>query len=293
MQKMEAIGQLTGGIAHDFNNMLAVIMGAMDLVQRKLTRGETDIGRFVDAAIDGADARGQPDRPAARLLAPAAAGAAGARRQQARRRHVGPAAPDARRDVSVETVLAGGLWRTYADPSQLENAILNLAVNARDAMPDGGKLTIETANSHLDDSYAARHAEVTRGPICDDRRHRHRHRHDARGARKALRTLLHHQAGGQGHRARPQPGVRLRQAVRRACEDLFGAGRGHDREDLPAAAFRRRAGGAGAAGGRGRQDSRPRPCWWSRTTSACAPSRSMRCASLATRWSMRRRRWTR
>jgi CheY-like chemotaxis protein len=163
MQKMEAVGQLTGGIAHDFNNMLAVIMSAMNLIQRKLKRGETDIDKFVDAATD---ATSRAANLTARLLA------------FARQQPLAPQVVDANRvvtgmsemlrrtlgeTISVETVLAGGLWRTHADPSQVENAILNLAVNARDAMPEGGSLTIETANCHLDDGYAASHAEVTAG----------------------------------------------------------------------------------------------------------------------------------
>jgi signal transduction histidine kinase/ActR/RegA family two-component response regulator len=163
MQKMEAVGQLTGGIAHDFNNMLAVTMSAMNLIQRKLKRGETDIGKFVDAAID---ATTRAAGLTARLLA------------FSRQQPLAPQVVDANRvvtgmsdllrrtlgeTISVETVLAGGLWRTYADPSQIENAILNLAVNGRDAMPDGGSLTIETANSHLDDSYAATHGDVAAG----------------------------------------------------------------------------------------------------------------------------------
>ncbi|HEY6630730.1 MAG TPA: CHASE3 domain-containing protein [Rhizobiaceae bacterium] len=163
MQKMEAVGQLTGGIAHDFNNMLAIIMSAMNLIQRKLQRGETDIGKFVDAA---ADATTRAASLTARLLA------------FSRQQPLAPQVIDANRlvtgmsdmlrrtlgeTISVETVLAGGLWKTYADPSQIENAVLNLAVNGRDAMPEGGSLTIETANSHLDDKYAATHAEVTAG----------------------------------------------------------------------------------------------------------------------------------
>jgi len=163
MQKMEAVGQLSGGIAHDFNNMLAVIMSALNLIQRKLARGETDIDKFVDAATDAVN------RAAAltqRLLA------------FSRQQPLSPRAVDANRlvsgmsellrralggVVSVETVLAGGLWRTYVDVSQLENAILNLAVNARDAMGDEGRLTIETANAHLDDAYARAHTEVQPG----------------------------------------------------------------------------------------------------------------------------------
>ena len=154
-QKMEAIGQLTGGIAHDFNNMLAVVIGALNLMKRRLERGDTDVVRYIDAATDGAS------RAAAltqRLLAFS--------RQQA----LDPSPLDANRMVAamtellnrtlgehirIETVLAAGLWRTFADQVQLESAILNLAVNARDAMPEGGKLTIETANASVDERYAA------------------------------------------------------------------------------------------------------------------------------------------
>ncbi|RWC29554.1 CHASE3 domain-containing protein [Mesorhizobium sp.] len=163
MQKMEAVGQLTGGIAHDFNNMLAVIISAMNLAQRKLARGEHDIAKFIEAAIDAAN---RAANLTARLLA------------FSRQQPLAPQIVDANRlltgmsdlirralgeTIRIETVLAGGLWKTHADPSQIENAILNLAVNARDAMGDDGKLTIETANSHLDDSYAATHADVAAG----------------------------------------------------------------------------------------------------------------------------------
>lgn len=163
MQKMEAVGQLTGGIAHDFNNMLAVIISAMNLAQRKLARGEHDVAKFIEAA---ADAAMRAANLTSRLLA------------FSRQQPLAPQVVDTNRLVTgmsdllrralgetirIETVLAGGLWKTHADPSQIENAILNLAVNARDAMDDNGKLTIETANSHLDDSYAVTHAEVKAG----------------------------------------------------------------------------------------------------------------------------------
>ncbi len=157
-QKMEAIGQLTGGIAHDFNNMLAVIMGGLNLLQRKLERGDTNVGRYVEGALEGA-------RRAASLTSRLLA--------FSRQQQLAPEQIDANRlvqgmtdlltrtlgeAIKVETVLSAGLWRTHADTNQLEAAILNLAVNARDAMEGGGKLTIETANAHIDDVYAAEYA---------------------------------------------------------------------------------------------------------------------------------------
>lgn len=153
-QKMEAVGQLTGGIAHDFNNMLAVVIGGLDLAQRKLQKGDTNIGRFVESAIEAA-------RRAATLTQRLLAFS----RQQ-------PLAPETLNlnrlvqnmsemldralgeTVMVETVLAAGLWQVRADPTQLESALLNLSVNARDAMPRGGKLTIETMNASVDEKYA-------------------------------------------------------------------------------------------------------------------------------------------
>jgi signal transduction histidine kinase len=162
-QKMEALGQLTGGLAHDFNNVLAVIISSMELAKRRLSRGDTNIGRFIDSAVEGAEraatlinrlltfSRKQPLAPE-----PIDANKFVAGMSDLLRRTLGE-------HVRLETVLAGGLWRTHADPAQLENAILNLAVNARDAMPDGGRLTIETANCYLDDAYAARHADVPAG----------------------------------------------------------------------------------------------------------------------------------
>jgi len=158
IHKMEAVGQLTGGIAHDFNNMLAVILGGLDLLKRRLARGETDVGRFVDAAIEGAQraatltqrllafSRQQPLSPEPLIINKLVAGMS-----ELLARTLGE-------QVKVETVLAAGLWQVKADPAQLENAILNLAVNARDAMPDGGKLTIETLNAFVDDAYAKEYA---------------------------------------------------------------------------------------------------------------------------------------
>jgi signal transduction histidine kinase len=167
-QKMEAIGHLTGGVAHDFNNLLTVIGGGVETLQRMLATIPLGVDTIRVKRSLGMIAQGA-DRAAIlthRLLA------------FARRQTLDPRPLDANKlvagmsellrrtlgeSVVLETVLAGGLWRTAADANQLENALINLAVNARDAMPDGGKLTIETANSHLDEVYAAEHDDVAVG----------------------------------------------------------------------------------------------------------------------------------
>ncbi|HEX4367249.1 MAG TPA: ATP-binding protein, partial [Rhodopila sp.] len=162
-QKMEAMGQLTGGVAHDFNNMLAIIIGNLDLLQRRLPKTDAKLAAYVDNALGGA-------RRAATLTQSLLA--------FSRQQPLDPKALDVNRTVAeisrlfrrtlgeavtIETVLAGGLWLAHIDGAQLESAMLNLAVNARDAMPDGGKLTIETANTYLDDAYAERDSTVTPG----------------------------------------------------------------------------------------------------------------------------------
>ena len=162
-QKMEAVGQLTGGLAHDFNNLLTGISGSLELLKTRLAQGRlTDVERYLVAA------QGAANRAAAlthRLLA-------FSRRQTLDpkatninqliigmedliRRTMGP-------EINVEVVHAGGLWNTLVDPPQLENALLNLCINARDAMPDGGRLTIETGNIWLDDR-AARERNLPKG----------------------------------------------------------------------------------------------------------------------------------
>ncbi|WP_299646088.1 PAS domain S-box protein [Sphingomonas bacterium] len=167
-QKMEAVGQLTGGIAHDFNNLLTGVIGSLDMMQRRIAKGETDsIERYATTAMTAAN------RAAAlthRLLAfsrrqpldpkPVNANRLVTGMEELLRRTIGES-------VQLEIVTAGGLWQTLCDPHQLESAILNLAINARDAMPDGGKLTMETCNAHLDNAYAAKQRDVTPGQyIC-------------------------------------------------------------------------------------------------------------------------------
>jgi signal transduction histidine kinase/CheY-like chemotaxis protein len=162
-QKMDAIGQLTGGVAHDFNNMLAIVMGSLDLAARRLQRGDHGIERYVASAHEGAARAATLTQ---RLLAfsrqsPLAPRVTGlntlvASMSELLRRTLGER-------IQMQTVLAGGLWPTHVDPNQLESAVVNLAVNARDAMPGGGRLTIETGNIHLDERYAAREVGVTAG----------------------------------------------------------------------------------------------------------------------------------
>jgi PAS domain S-box-containing protein len=163
LQKMEAIGHLSGGIAHDFNNMLAVILSALNLVDRRLAKGDADFGKYLEMAREGAMRAANLTK---RLLAFS--------RQQA----LTPVAVDANKLVSgmsdllrrtlgagikLETALAGGLWLTHVDNNQLESAILNLALNARDAMGGEGRLTIETANYMLDETYSRHNDDVPPG----------------------------------------------------------------------------------------------------------------------------------
>lgn len=159
-QKMEAIGQLTGGVAHDFNNLLTLIIGGLDKVRRQLEGAPDalDVARLRRATELAQHGARRAATLTARLLAIS--------RQQA----LAPKVVDANRllaavtdllqrtlgeSIAIETVTAAGVWSTYIDAGELENVLINLAVNARDAMPEGGRLTIETANASLDEDYVA------------------------------------------------------------------------------------------------------------------------------------------
>ncbi|OWJ88611.1 hybrid sensor histidine kinase/response regulator [Haematobacter massiliensis] len=161
-QKMESLGKLTGGVAHDFNNLLQVVSGNLQLLARDvggIPRAETRVASAMAGLQRGA-------KLAAQLLA------------FGRRQALEPKVVNVGRFISgmdellrralgegveVETILGGGLWNTFIDQAQVENALLNLAINARDAMEGSGRLTIEVANAHLDDDYARQHDEVTPG----------------------------------------------------------------------------------------------------------------------------------
>jgi signal transduction histidine kinase len=217
-QKMEAIGQLSGGLAHDFNNMLAVITGSLALIKRRIGRGDTNVAQLIEGGLDGAQ---RAANLTSRLLA------------VARQQPLAPEPVDVNKFVAkmsdllrhtlgehvrLESVLGGGIWRTYIDSSQLENAILNLCVNARDAMPEGGRLTIETANASL--HVARDRAECVRSVFYDEKR--------------------------KGNRARPVSGLRFCAAVRWPCQDLFRAGSWNYGQTLPSAPHAGYARGAGA-----------------------------------------------
>ncbi|MBW8845438.1 MAG: response regulator [Burkholderiales bacterium] len=162
-QKMEALGQLTGGIAHDFNNILQVIVGNMELLSRTLP---DEMARQKRAALAALTAGKRAGESTQRLLA------------FARRQPLNPKPVDVNimvqgtsellkrslgEPIELRTSLATAVWPVEADPTELQSALLNLAVNARDAMPDGGKLTIETTNAYLDEVYAAKHADLVPG----------------------------------------------------------------------------------------------------------------------------------
>jgi signal transduction histidine kinase/DNA-binding response OmpR family regulator len=166
-QKMESIGHLTGGVAHDFNNLLTIIVGSLETLQRQLRpmgASAATLRAPLESAMRGAQraasltqrllafSRQQPLDPKPADLSRLVSGMS-----DLLRRTIGE-------QISIETLLATDLWRVHVDANQLETAIINLAVNARDAMPEGGKLTLETANTQLDEGYVFERAEVVPGP---------------------------------------------------------------------------------------------------------------------------------
>ena len=218
-QKMEAVGQLTGGVAHDFNNLLQAISGSLEVVERRLAAGQIDVGQHVAAARTAVDrataltqrllafARRQPLKPEYTNLNALVPGM-----RDLIQKSVGEA-------VQVELRLAEELWPIWADANQVESALLNLAINARDAMPEGGRLTVETSNTHLDEAYVGIGTRLGAGRLrhaCGDR---YRHRHAAGCPRARLRTLLHDETRWSGNRAGAESALRLRPAVGRARPD--------------------------------------------------------------------------
>ncbi|MGB9053603.1 MAG: ATP-binding protein [Pseudolabrys sp.] len=160
-QKMEAVGQLTGGVAHDFNNLLTIIIGNLGIAKRGVVEARAE--RALNNALVGAERAAQLTQ---RLLA------------FSRRQPLNPRALDINKlivaisdlltrtlgeNIELETISGAGLWNVEVDASEMESTLLNLALNARDAMPTGGKLTIETSNAYLDDEYCREHEGILPG----------------------------------------------------------------------------------------------------------------------------------
>ena len=241
-QKMEAVGRLAGGVAHDFNNLLTVISGYGEMLLA--TPVVSDLDREALKAISEAG-----ERAAAltrqllgfsrqTILQPKVLDLNEVVAETARllRRLIGE-------DIQLVTTLATDLRQVRVDPGQLEQVLMNLAVNARDAMPTGGRLTIETANVVLDDDPAVVPGRLAAGRVRDAGGVRHGLRHDAGGRGPDLRAVLHDQGRRQGNRPRPGDGLRHRQAERRRHPRLQRAGTWDDVQDLSARG--RRADGGG------------------------------------------------
>jgi PAS domain S-box-containing protein len=239
LQKMDSVGQLTGGIAHDFNNLLTIIIGNLEVLQRALTNTSERVTRAIGSAMIGASraaaltqrllafAQRQPLRPRAVNLNELIVGMG----DLIRRTHG--------EMIEFEFALGGKLPLCFCDANQMETALLNLVINARDAMPQGGRLRIETAKFELDAAAAEAQRHRT-GTVPRPRRARHRHRHVRRNDRARLRAVLHHQGSGTGHRPRPQHGLWFRQAVEGAHRNREPARRRHHDPHHAARAGRRR-----------------------------------------------------
>jgi len=218
-QKMDAVGQLTGGIAHDFNNLLAIIVGNLQLLQERVEADKSTGELMSDAlwsAKRGAElthrllafSRQQPLNPEVIDLNSVLHGII-----EMLRRTLGAA-------IEIRERLAADLWWASADRGELERVLVNLAVNARDAMQDSGVLTLETRNVVLGEDDAAQYGGGSPRRVRRPFRDRLRRRHATCDRRAGFRAVLHHQGGGQGKRPRPEHGLRVRQTVWRTRQHL-------------------------------------------------------------------------
>src|SRR5262249_29724225 len=258
-QKMEAIGQLSGGVAHDFNNLLTIVIGNLETAQRQLGALSGGVASRLKYALDNAMRGAQRAATLTqRLLA------------FSRQQPLDPKPLDVNKfiaaeveflqrslgeTIEVEAVGSAGLWPVEVDTHQLEAALLNLAVNARDAMPNGGKLTIETSNALLDHDYCSANPEVTPGQYVMDRGIRQWNRHDEKRRGPGIRTVLFDKRRGSGHGARPEPSLRFHQAIEGTHQDLQRSRRRDHRQNLPSPLIAgnrpQRRGRAGDRAGRG------------------------------------------
>ncbi len=231
-QKMEAVGRLAGGIAHDFNNLLTAITGYSELLLGDLAADDPRRESASEIREAGLRAAGLTQQLLAfsrrQVLEPRVLdlNAVIAGMERMLRRVIGE-------DIELTTALDADLWRTLADPGQVEQVIVNLAVNARDAMPRGGRLTLETGNVTLDEKFASAYATVEPGPhvmlaVSDTGVGM-----DAATPVASLRAFLHDEGARQGHRPRALDDVWNRQTERRFHLGVQRAGPRHDLQDLP------------------------------------------------------------
>ena len=269
-QRLDAIGQLTGGVAHDFNNLLTIILGNLEGLQRQLRDADAGIRRRIENAIHGgqravtlikrllAFSRQQPLSPAPVNVNQLMQGLS-----DFLRRALGE-------QVELEVVGGGGLWLVEVDPAELESALLNLAVNARDAMPTGGKLTIEASNCFLDEDYCRDKADIQPGQyvmisVSDTGSGMTR---DV--IARAFEPFFTTKPAGQGTGLGLESGLRLRQAIGRPHQHLQRDRRGHDDQALSAAILRRDDRSRFASRAR-RPPAAMNACSWWKTTMTCAP----------------------
>ena len=248
-QKMQAIGQLAGGVAHDFNNVLTAIIGYSDLLlanHRPTDPSFQDIMQIKQNANRAAGlvrqllafSRRQTLRPQTLQLSDVLS-----ELQMLLRRLVGET-------IELDVVHGRDLWLVKADLNQFEQVIVNLVVNARDAMPDGGKITLRTRNVPAAECGAFKDMAIVPGRLCAGRGRGHRPRHSGRRAGQDFRAVLHHQGSRQGHRPRPVDGLWHRQADRRLRVLRQRAGRRRDLPHPPAPPRRAEGRGAGQEGSR-------------------------------------------
>ena len=213
---MEAVGRLAGGIAHDFNNLLTIIKGYTELAaQRKEVpnAARADIEHIEDASERAAGlvrqllafSRKQVLQPKNLDLNASVLGL-----EKLLRRLIGE-------DIEMKTAVAEGLGTIKADPAQVEQVLMNLVVNARDAMPSGGRIIVETSNVDLDRAYASEHVTVKPG-----------HGDERRDGSTYFRTVLHHEGGNEGHGTRARDGIRNRETERRIHLGIQRTGQGRD-----------------------------------------------------------------
>ncbi len=257
-QKMEAVGQLTGGIAHDFNNILAIILGNIELLKLKLpSEPFTDeiIETVLRATLHGKELTSHLLAfSRSRLLnpQPVSLNVLVADIVRLLGRTLGAT-------IRITTAMGRDAGVAFVDPSALEAAVLNVALNARDAMPDGGTLTIRTSKVTITDMQATED-DLKPGVVRDARDRGYGLRHVARGCGTRVRAVLHHEGRRPRHRAGFEHGLRFHEAVGRRRDDCLDAWSRHYREDLPSGCRERAADGPerGSARCAGRRSHHPR-----------------------------------